>query len=126
MYSYNEPYSHTNELFIRNELIKLEDIIKIEQLKLVFDFKIKKLPNDLQNLFQFNSEIHTHLTRNVINEGIYVPQINTSSYGNNSIRYSAPVIWNTLIKNSNEINNIKTLSMLKLYLKNYYLSKYKN
>ena len=117
--------SHTNELFIKNELIKLEDIIKIEQLKLVFDFKIKKLPIDLKNLFQLNSEIHTHLTRNVINEGIYVPQINTSSYGNNSIRYSAPVIWNALIKNSNEINNIKTLLKLKLYLKNYYLSKYK-
>ena len=110
--------SHNNELFIKNELVK------IEQLKLVFDFKIKKLPNDLQNLFQLNNEIHTHVTRNV--KYIYVPQTNTSSYGNNSIRYSAPMIWNTLIKNNNEINNIKTLSMLKLYLKNSYLSKYKN
>ena len=117
--------SHTNELFIKNELVKLEDIIKIEQLKLVFDFKNKNLPNDLQNLFQYNNEIHTHVTRNVKNEGLYVPQINTSSYGINSIRYCAPVIWNTSVKYNNEVNNIKTTSMFKFYLKKYYLSLYK-
>ena len=119
---------------IKNKLIFVEifsfcplvDITKIEQLKLVFDFKTKKLPNDLKNLFQFNNEIHTHVTRNVKNEGLYVPQINTSSYGNNSIRYSAPVIWNSIIKYSNGINNIKTSSMFKSYLKKYYLSSYKN
>ena len=118
--------SHTNELFIKNELVKLEDIIKIEHLKLVFDFKNKNLPNDLQNLFQYNNEIHTHVTRNVKNEGLYVPQINTSSYGINSIRYCAPVIWNTLVKYNNEVNNVKTTSMFKFYLKKYYLSLYKN
>ena len=116
--------SHTNELFIKNQLLKLEDIIKIEQLKLIFDFKNKKLPKDLQTLFQLNSEIHSHTTRNVRKEGIYVPQINTNTYGNKSIRYSAPVLWNTLLKTNSEINNIKVLSTLKLYLKKYYLTYY--
>ena len=85
--------SHTNELFDKNQLLKLDDIIKAEQLKLVFNFKDNKLPKDLQNLFQLNSEIHSHITRNAKNEGIHVPQINTSSYSNKSIMYSAPVHW---------------------------------
>jgi len=116
--------SHTNELFIKNQLLKLEDIIKIEKLKLIFDFKNNKLPKDLQTLFQLNSEIHSHTTRNVRKEGIYVPQINTNTYGNKSIRYSAPVLWNTLLKTNSEINNIKVLSTLKVYLKKYYLTYY--
>ena len=117
--------SHTNELYDKNQLLKLDDIIKIEQLKLVFNFKDKKLPKDLLNLFQLNSEIHSHITRNVKNEGIHIPQINTSTYGNKSIRFSAPVLWNTLLKTNNEINNIKSTSALKFYLKKHYLSYYK-
>ena len=117
--------SHTNELFDKNQLLKLEDIIKCEQLKLVFDFKNKKLPNDLQNLFQLNSDIHTHTTRNVKKEGLHVPQINTNTYGNKSIRYAAPVLWNALLKTNSEINNIKTSSTLKLHLKKHYLTYYK-
>lgn len=65
------------------------------------------------------------LTLNVKKEGLHVPQINTNTYGNKSIRYAAPVLWNALLKTNSEINNIKTSPTLKLHLKKHYLTYYK-
>ena len=48
--------SHTNNMVFDNELLKFDDIINVEQLKLVFDFKNKKLPTELLDLFKLNSD----------------------------------------------------------------------
>ena len=60
------PYnSHTNELFVSNNILKFHDIIKCEQMKLVFKFKNKVLPIELNELLFFNHEISNYETRNV-------------------------------------------------------------
>ena len=56
-------------------------------MKLVFEFKTSYLPLDLNNLFEENKEINCHLTRNVVKEGLYIPQIRTKSYGSKSLRW---------------------------------------
>ena len=63
----------------------------MEQLKLVFQFKHKMLPTDLLNLFELNSVVRSsHSTRNVCNEGLFIPRIFTTSFGITSLRYAAP------------------------------------
>ena len=116
--------SHTNDLFLNNKLLKLDDIIKVEKLKIIFDFNHNALPDDLLNLFISNSNVHNHATRNVCNDGLFVPAINTTSFGNNSLRFSAPVVWNNHLKINKDINNMKTKNQFKTYLKNYFLSQY--
>ena len=37
----------------------------MEQLKLVFQFKHKRLPTDILNLFKLNNVVSSHCTRNV-------------------------------------------------------------
>ena len=55
----------------------------MEQLKLVFQFKHKMLPPDILNLFKLNSVVSGQCTRNVFNnEGLFVPRIYTTCYGN--------------------------------------------
>ena len=44
--------SHTNELFLSNNILKFHDIIKCGQMKLVFQFKNKDLPIELNELCQ--------------------------------------------------------------------------
>ena len=62
----------------------------MEQLKLVFQFKHKMLPTDILNLLKLNSVVSSQCTRNVFNEGLFVPRIYTTC-GNKSLRYSAPL-----------------------------------
>ena len=60
---------------------------------------------NLNNLFQENKEINCHLTRNVVKEGLYIPQIQTKSYGSKSLKYTAAVLWNNHLKHDDIINN---------------------
>ena len=93
-------------------------------MKLVFDFKHKNLPDDLSNLFRFNSEINSYFTRNVSNEGLYIPKIKTKNFGTNSLKYSAPIIWNSFLKTENSINSFKNAYSLSKFLKKYFLTIY--
>ena len=43
--------------------------------------KIKSLLVDLLHLFKLNSDVHSHLTSNVANKGLHIPQIYTTSFG---------------------------------------------
>ena len=121
------PYnSHTIDLFSNNKLLRLDDIIKFEQLKFIFDFKNNNLPDDLYSLFQHNSEINCHGTRNVFNEGLFIPQIQTVSHGNRSLRYAAAVLWNEFVKFDEELNKISKIGSFKKHLKKFFISSYKN
>ena len=58
--------SHTTILFLSDKIIKYTDVIKMEQLKLVFhQFKHKRLPTDILNIFKLNNVVSSHFTRNV-------------------------------------------------------------
>ena len=116
--------SHTNNLFKSDKILKFDDVIKFEQLKIIYEFKSNSLPNDLSNLFIENKDINCHFTRNVANEGIYIPQIQTKSFGTNSLKYSAAVLWNNHLKNDVKINTFTSLYSFKKYLKKFYLSNY--
>ena len=116
--------SHTNKLFFDNKILKLEDVIKSQILKLVFDFKHKNLPDELSNLFKLNSEINKYCTRNVSNEGLFIPKIKTKNFGLNSLKYAAPTTWNSFLKIDNAINSFKNSQSLNKYLKKYFLTIY--
>ena len=116
--------SHTNLLFLSDKIIKITNVIKIEQLKLVFQFKHNMLPTDILKLFKLNSVVSSPNTRNVFNEGLFIPRIYTTGYGNKSLRYSAPLLWDNFLKCNSEINAINKLDTLKRYLKNIFLKSY--
>ena len=97
--------SHTNNMFFDSKLLKFDDIIRVERLKLVFDFKNRNLPIELVDLFKLNSDVNSHISRNVSKGGIFIPQVKTTRFGIKSLRYSAAVLWNDFIKD-NKINDI--------------------
>ena len=84
--------SHTNDLFVSNNIIKFKDIIHMEQIKIAYEFINRSLPLELLNLFKLNSEVHSYLTPNVANKGLHIPQIYTTSFGEKSFKYSTAVI----------------------------------
>ena len=105
---------HTNSLFHDNKLLKLNDIVKNEVIKLAYQFKNNALPNDLNCIFQCNENIYN--TRNMNHGGLIVPIIKTKSYGDRTLRYTVPRVWNDFIKNVN-INIFNNINQLKRFLK---------
>ena len=129
--------AHTNPIFQELELIKVQDVIKSQQLKLVYDFYMNCLPDDLMSLFQLSSNVQTtNLDLNSANYNLlYLPPFKTLTYGKKSIRYQCPKLWNHTFKNSSLqissdrtkdviLNSIKSTQTFKKALKNHYLYNY--
>ena len=49
--------SHTNEIFINLNLLKVRDLISLSQLKLAHNFLNDRLPTDLMSLFLLRSDV---------------------------------------------------------------------
>ena len=86
---------HANPLYVNLNVLKVREIIKLQQLQLLYEFLQNSLPNDLKKLFKLKEDVHTHKTR----QTFYVPSINTSSFGKNSIKFQCPEFWNTMFNN---------------------------
>lgn len=132
------PYnSNVDQSFLDFKMLKVRDVIKLHQLKVVYDFQDKTLPDDLMDLFRLSSNIHsTNQTLNsALNNLIHIPKIKTVSYGNHSIRYHCAKIWNQMFRNgsfridSNQINDVKlcqvnSVHYFKKKLKQHFLYEY--
>ena len=83
----------------------------------MFNFITNKLPPDVSSMFQYPYTLHNYNTKNVSNQGFYIPTINTTTFGNKSLRYNNPFIWTNLFKTNPEISNSINLNSLKHTLK---------
>ena len=86
-------------------MLKVRDIIKSQQLKLVYEFYKNLLPTDLQSLFEFDGDVHSYHTHSAFKHHLHIPRIHTATYGNKSIKYHCPIVWNDIVKNDLSIDN---------------------
>ena len=56
---------------------------------------------NLQNMFKFSENRHTHNTRTANYQQVSFPQVDTTNYGLHSVTYKAAKDWNTI---QNKIN----------------------
>ena len=132
--TFSDFNSHTNPLFRDLKLLKVREIIKSQQLKLAYEFYKTQLPSNIQNLFQLDSDIHKYETNSSAKHLFHIPQIITTSYGNKSLKYHCPILWNSTIKNNiaidSKFNNnvsidkIHNIYQFKRILKKHYLYTY--
>ena len=89
-----------NDTFKKLNIFKVRDVIKMQQLRLVYDFLNNQLPDDLMSLFRLSSDVHQNQELNSsVNNLLYIPTINTTTYGNQSIRYKCAKLWNNVFRN---------------------------
>ena len=116
--------SSTNHLFIQLNLLKVREIIKLNHLKLVYDFQCQRLPLDLMTLFKLSKDVHTTnlMLNSSINNLLFIPSIETKTYGNQSIRYHCAKLWNdtfktgSLLINESKNKHISELERRRRYL----------
>ena len=129
--------SHTNDLFIELGIIKVRDIISMTQLSLVYDFLNECLPSDLMRLFTLSSNVHTvpRELNSTVNRHLYIPKVNTTKYGLDSIRYHCATLWNKMFKtgavnidgdekNNVHLTKIKTKKHFNKTMKKHFLYSY--
>ena len=129
--------SNTDQSFIDLGLLKVREIIKTNQLKVVYDFYQKKLPDDLMSLFILSSNIHStnQALNSAINNLIHIPSFDTVTYGRNSIKFHCAKLWNSMfptgfIQVDNDrskdvhLTKINSIHYFKKILKKHFLYKY--
>ena len=124
--NFTQYTSHTSTLFAMDNLLKFEDIITSNKLNLALDFKLKALPDELCNLFRLNSTVHSYCTRSVTKEVFFVPAINSTSNGINTLRYSVPVTWNNFSISNPNLCEMNHSTQLKKFLNDHFIALYNN
>ena len=132
------PYnSNVDQSFLDLKLLKVREVIKSQQLKVVYDFHDKSLPDDLMDLFRLSTNVHTtnQTLNSALNNLIHIPKINTVSYGNHSIRYYCAKLWNQKFRtgsfridanpaNDVKLCNVNSIHYFKKKLKQHFLYEY--
>ena len=106
--------THCKPIFDSLEILSLTNIFKYNVSLFMYKFHHKTLPR-IFDIFQRNSEIHQHNTRQ--SEMLHMPKPKTE-HGKRSFRYQGVNIWNDVFENLNV--NIK-IGTFKKNLKNYLL-----
>ena len=77
------------------------DISRSENCLLVLQQINQALATNLQNMFKFSENQHTHNTRTANNQQVSLLQVNITNYGLHSVTYKAAKDWNSI---QNKIN----------------------
>ena len=94
---------------------------------LLHDFINKKLPNSFSNYFTTCKDLYTINTRSASKGHIFVPDVDTVTYGRKSIKHQAILSWNYLIdlypmENFISMSRFKFKQFIRQHFTNSYLS----
>ena len=98
-----------SEIYKTSKILKLLDYISLQNALLVKNYFEKQLPQPLLNFFKRTTEQHNHSTCSASKNFAFVEEANSKSYGIDSIRYQAVIIWkklqNNIASDLTELNN---------------------
>ena len=106
-------YEHTNELFIRLELLKFYDLVFLYTALFMFDFHKGNLPSSFENFFIARRKIHSHNTSFASRPTFSLPSVRTN-YGKFNIRYVGASMWNKIDEHTKSLDKVKFKNKLKI------------
>jgi hypothetical protein len=110
--------AHSNPLFLKHRTLKVSDIYLHQLGIFMHQFISNNLPNSLQNMFVFNSQIHSYQTRH--SHDFHIPFC-SSSRSMNCVSFQGPKYWNSL---DDSLKRCKGTYMFKRKLKCVLLDNY--
>ena len=103
--------AHTSDYFANNKLLNMQQIYQYSIGIFMFKYCNDELPNLFANMFQKNSGIHTHNTRQ--QNHFHLPKFKNNML-KNSVRYQGVTLWNGL---SDQLRESKSLNSFKFNFK---------
>ena len=114
------PFNASSDVLYKNSnILKFSENINLLNLLFVNDRLIDKFPLAMNRIFKFKGKKHNYQTRNSSHR-LTLPNVNTSTYGLNSIEYKCISTWNRMILkfDDEKLNNLKKNDIIN-YLENY-------
>ena len=105
MQTYQSP---TKILYKQSKILKFVDHIKLSNFLLVYDFIKGALPSCLNNIFTFQSNVHSYTTRVSVQNQVTLPRARTEQYGIKSIKYQSASSWNNYVNQLANVNMINS------------------
>ena len=125
--SFSDFRAHSNPLFRENRILKLKDQITLENCLMIHDYLNNRLPSSFENYFNTTKHLYNCdlRTRNSEAGCVFIPFVNTTKYGLNSIKRKAIIAWNHLARLFIGINMSKlSRNNLKIKIRNILLETY--
>ena len=94
----SNDYGHVTPHYHALNILKLKDNVTLKNCILLHDFLNKKLPISFDNYFTTCEDLYTINTRNAQKGHIFVPNVDSVTYGRKSIKHQAILSWNYLSK----------------------------
>ena len=110
--------AHTDSLFHELKTLKVFDLNIIQVAVIMFKYIHHQLPSSFDNMFRFNTSVHSYPTRICRNFHLLNPKLLVT---HKSIRHSGPDIWNNL---PDDIKSCLSIYSLKASLKRYLIQSY--
>ena len=110
--------AHTDPLFFELKTLKIYDVNTVQVAIIMFKYIHDQLPPSFNNMFRFNTSVHSYPTRISGNFHLTNPKLLLT---HKSIRHSGPDIWNKLPDN---IKSCTTIYSLKAALKRQIIQSY--
>ena len=108
--SFSEPKSHSEPLFKSLNLVKLNEVIELQILSFVYQWSHRLVPPCFSESFKFASSVHSYSTRQSCNRNLYVDSVNTTQYGQRSLKFTGPRLWNSLPTSMTNSNYLRIFS----------------
>ena len=112
------PLAHTDELFFKNNILKVNEIYLFQLGQFMFKFNNKKAPKFFDNIFYRNDIVHKYPTRH--SNEFHLPLLRTI-LAQNTFVFTGPKFWNSL---DHTLTDSNTICSFKYKLKKSLLSSY--
>lgn len=116
-------YAHTDPIFKNLKILKFEDIRFINELKFLYNFSRKMVPDYFKNFLVYINEVHTYNTRNINNLRNIKP---SHEFMKLTARYKLVETLNDCPENIKEKIETHSIKGLSNYAKQKMIEKYKN
>ena len=117
----SNDYGHVSPYYHAYNILKLKDNIVLKNCLLIHDYFNKNLPISFRNYFTTCEDLHAIITRNTHKGFMFVPDVDTVSYGRKSVKHQAILSWNYLseLYPDNDFIKMPRNSFIKLIKKHF-------
>ena len=106
--------THANSIFVSLRILKFEDIIKLQIGKVMYLYKNGLLPNNFNDMFLLNCDVHSYNTRSKNSFRLPHCRANVRTF---SLRFQGSKRFNSL---SSEIQNASSTALFNSKLKSFF------
>ena len=111
--TFSNPLSHSKPLFAALDIAEIKELLFISNILLIFKTLNGLAPINISSTLDLCYASHSYATRISTLKFLQRPEVRTSHYGLNSIRYQSIICWNSL-QSSQPRLDIRAVSYTKI------------